>query len=331
MINTIISITIDITAYFIADPAKYSYLVAMNDQHSKMRAYKLQLSKELNIPIELLYQNLLMDNSNVSIHFDFSESLSADPVAMHTHLFWEFVYTTKGNLYYSLSGKRYRIIPGSLIVIPPGVEHMPLLTDSMSEDYERYSLWIDTAYIKQLYTISDSFRNIFSNIKGSVIRLKEGSFLSLFEAMFKADSEKKAAYPLLIQAKATELLYAIARSTHDGYTEFIGGPESLIDNVLEYLDEHIAEKLSIEEIADKFNISPSSLSHNFRKRMGLSLYSYLIQHRLMKARARMMAGSSPGEAWQGLGFSDYSSFYRHFVSNYGTTPIAYKKLVDLSL
>lgn len=302
----------------------------MGADYKKLRDNKIRLSSELNIPIELLYQNLMLENRYIAINFDFSESLSSDPVAMHTHLFWEFIYCTKGNLYYSLSGKRYHIIPGCLIIVPPGIEHMPLLTDRMSEEYERYSLWVDNAYMKQLYDISDSFRNIFSKMVGNVIRLREGSYVSLFETMYKAETEKNTAYPLLVQAKATELLYAVARSTEDGWAEFIGRPETLIDQVLEYLDTHIGDKLSLDAVAAEFNISASSLSHNFRKRMGLSLYSYLIQHRLMKARQRMMAGSPPGEAWQGLGFADYSSFYRHFVSNYGTTPFAYRKLVEIS-
>lgn len=302
----------------------------MDTDYKKLRDNKIRLSSELNIPIELLYQNLMLERRNIAINFDFSESLSADPVAMHTHLFWEIVYCTRGNLYYSLSGKRYHIIPGCLIIVPPGVEHMPLLTDRMSEDYERYSLWIDSSYMKQLYDISDSFRNIFSEIGGRVIRLKEGSYSYFFESMYKAETEKNEAYPLLVQAKATELLYAIARSTQDGWAEFITRPEALIDKVLEYLDAHIGDKLSLDAVAAEFNISVSSLSHNFSKRMGLSIYNYLIQHRLMKARQRMMAGSPPGDAWQGLGFSDYSSFYRHFVSNYGTTPLAYKKLVEIS-
>ena len=94
----------------------------------------------------------------------------------------------------------------------------------------------------------------------------------------------------------------------------------LVENVLTYISEHIHEALTLESIAQQFYISKYHLSHAFSREVGVSVYRYIMMRRLLMARQLLAAGEPAGQVCRNCGFSDYTSFYRAFKSEYGITP-----------
>ena len=102
----------------------------------------------------------------------------------------------------------------------------------------------------------------------------------------------------------------------------------LLDRVLAYVETHLAEKITLEEISRLFFVSESTISQTFRKKMGVSFHRCVTQRRLIAAKALIAEGIALEVVGHQVGFADYSSFYRAFKQEYGISPRQYRKLQD---
>ena len=94
----------------------------------------------------------------------------------------------------------------------------------------------------------------------------------------------------------------------------------LVQNVLQFIGSHLPEELSLEKLAGHFFVSKYHLSHAFTREVGVSVYRYIMMRRLLMARQLLSTGEPAGQVCRVCGFSDYTSFYRAFKSEYGVSP-----------
>ena len=59
----------------------------------------------------------------------------------------------------------------------------------------------------------------------------------------------------------------------------------LLNEVLAYVENHLSEKITLEETARHFYVSVSTITQLFRKKMGTSFYHCVTQQRLISAKA----------------------------------------------
>ena len=89
---------------------------------------------------------------------------------------------------------------------------------------------------------------------------------------------------------------------------------------MEYIEIHLAEKISLSDVAKAFYVSESTISQLFRKKMGVSFYRCVTQRRLIAAKNMILDGMILETVAIETGFSDYSSFYRAFKGEFGISP-----------
>ena len=99
--------------------------------------------------------------------------------------------------------------------------------------------------------------------------------------------------------------------------------DPLIDKVLDYINVHYSEPLTVESLAARFFVSKYYLLHEFKQYVGTSVYHYIIQRRLIVARQMLADGTAPSSVYQKCGFGDYANFYRAFKSAYRVSPKEY--------
>ncbi len=95
---------------------------------------------------------------------------------------------------------------------------------------------------------------------------------------------------------------------------------SLVEGVIDYVNEHYGEPLSLDEMSEKLYVSKYHLSHEFRKQMGTGVYHYIQKKRVQIARQLLAQGEKPNNVFRTCGFSDYAGFYRAFKAEYGAGP-----------
>ena len=101
----------------------------------------------------------------------------------------------------------------------------------------------------------------------------------------------------------------------------------LISKMLAYLEENCcSENFSIQDMADRFGLSLSNLSHYFKKYEDVSISDWVKRRRVEVAR-ELLTGSdlSVTEVSERVGYWQPGSFTRAFKSVTGVTPAQYRK------
>ena len=100
----------------------------------------------------------------------------------------------------------------------------------------------------------------------------------------------------------------------------------LLDRVAAYIEKNYTEHITIDDLARCFFVSNSTISHLFKQKMGVSVYRYITQRRLIAAKTLIGQKLPLEEISQQVGFSDYSTFYRAFKQEFGISPRQFSQL-----
>ena len=122
---------------------------------------------------------------------------------------------------------------------------------------------------------------------------------------------------------ATELSVQIIRCWQGSLGE--DQPE-LLDRIMSHVEVHLAEKITLPDVAARFWVSQSTISQLFRKKLGISFYRYVTLRRLTEAKALIKTGIPMDQVSIAVGFQDYSTFYRAFKAEFQISPAQYRKM-----
>lgn len=98
-----------------------------------------------------------------------------------------------------------------------------------------------------------------------------------------------------------------------------------VGKVILYMEEHLSEELSLDELADKNNISKYQLIRGFRKEEGTTPWKFLVQRRIENVKKLLEDGMSPGQAALESGFYDQPHMSKAFRDATGQTPKEYQE------
>lgn len=99
----------------------------------------------------------------------------------------------------------------------------------------------------------------------------------------------------------------------------------MMQQVKFFLSQNYASRISLEQLARRFEVSPAYLSRLFRRETGVSFSDYLVTLRL-EAAAALLHNTSLQVAEVALrcGFNGNSYFIQVFREHFGTTPRSYR-------
>lgn len=99
-----------------------------------------------------------------------------------------------------------------------------------------------------------------------------------------------------------------------------------IDLLLRYIDDHLAERLVLSDLAEVACLSRSATSRFFRRQTGRTITDYVSRTRIVAACRMLTASHEPVAqiAWK-CGFGNLANFHRQFRTATGVTPRAYRR------
>jgi AraC-like DNA-binding protein len=122
--------------------------------------------------------------------------------------------------------------------------------------------------------------------------------------------------------RLTELSGGGSPDWHDDASVF---DRRTMDDLVAYIDAHLAVAPSLSDMAWRVGISPSHFAKKFRQSTGLSLCRFINRRRIHRSLDILKTDSPLTSIALNLGFSSQSHFTRIFSGLTGTTPAKYQK------
>lgn len=99
-----------------------------------------------------------------------------------------------------------------------------------------------------------------------------------------------------------------------------------IYNITKYIQEHLAEEISLRLIAEQFHLNDNYVSQLFKNEIGVNYLSYLTSLRIERAKELLLGTQkSIMEVAEEVGFRDYRTFNKSFKRQEKVTPSQYRK------
>ena len=260
--------------------------------------------------------------------FEFYHYLDSIPpdVDFHHHEFYEVFFFISGTVRYTIEGRIYQLRAGDILLTNNRDLHRPEI--SPGKPYERYVLWLNENFVQMLARPGDDLTACFVDAAQRKYRLirPDGETLAqlqgLCQRILAFQREQAFGSDTLLYAAVAEFLVYLNRAyfdTPDAIRRDITESEA-INQIVEYIETHLTEPLSLIELADALHMSKFHLNRQFKQYTGLTVYQFIMKKRLLIARAMLRAGKPVTEASLACGFGDYSNFLKAFKREFGCNP-----------
>ena len=102
--------------------------------------------------------------------------------------------------------------------------------------------------------------------------------------------------------------------------------ERTITLITRYLQEHLAEEISLSILAEEFHLSAQYISQLFKSEIGVGFLAYLTNIRMEQAKKLLLSTPLPiAEVSEQSGYGDYRVFTKVFKKSEGITPSQYRR------
>ena len=258
-----------------------------------------------------------------------TRELCPEERTLHCHDHYEVDMIWTGTMHYRVGEQTYRLTNGDLMLIAPGEYHRPV-PEADQSPCQRVILWIDREKFRQLRTFGYDPSACFDTAdpgRRSCLRFDDEASWRIGELMDRCIREKESAEAGAVMMAETimiQLMILINRLHGKAVqNERRDRSESLVNGVIAYINEHYADELTLDSLANRFFISKYHLSREFGRIAGIPVHRYITQKRLVVAKQMLSEGRPSSVICQHCGFGDYSNFYRAFRGEYGISPKAY--------
>lgn len=104
------------------------------------------------------------------------------------------------------------------------------------------------------------------------------------------------------------------------------GQETPIRGMIGYMQEHLAEEISLQLLAEEFHLSAQYISQLFKNEMGVNYLTYLTNIRVEHAKRLLIGSKLPiSDIAEHSGYADYRVFSKVFKKVQGITPTQYRR------
>lgn len=254
-------------------------------------------------------------------------------VPAHWHNEFEINYITDGSANFIYGDKKFLTQKGDIVILTPNTLHAIYQNGVNFQTYDTIvfnaqmlgTLENDRSAVQYIQPLTNGTCQITPKI--SPFHEYYDEIKTTVENIISCAKGNKADLDLLMKSELLRLFWLLHKSgdikilTHN-----FSNQSNIIKPVIEYVNEHFAENITILTLANVIHFSPSHFMSVFRQISGVSAIEYLTQVRINHACKYLKQNSfSVSEIAEKCGFNNLSNFNRQFKKIVGCTPTEYKK------
>lgn len=223
-----------------------------------------------------------------------------------------FFCICSGRMYFQSNNSVLLAEAGDCVLLKPHCRNDFLYADERQCSYYEFIL---------TGNMLDEFLRIYNLEQVFGLKLNDEKFFrKLFERM-KPPADVKPVSSIFpeLTGVAFELLQRISSAVQ------FQTRSSSVDEIRDFLEQRIKEKISMTAIAGKFNIDIHDMNRNFQEAFGVTPYQYLKRFRLRKAGEMLRAGMLVKETSAAVDYRNVKTFSTEFRRFYGMPPLNCRK------
>nr|WP_255570503.1 AraC family transcriptional regulator [Cohnella sp. CFH 77786] len=253
------------------------------------------------------------------------------PGYYHWHQCSEMLFVHEGKGSVIVNQRTYEIRRGMLYLFQPYQLHKVYAEVSPETPYVRSILHFDAAMLSEELRLFPArhgrFRELLDgqSVQQAFDLEGEGDFLEhtldqFVRGMGQGGGEGRREEAALLLLKLLDFMRPA-----DGHTPVPPRPSRYSETIMQWLESHYREDVTLERIAEQTHLSKFYLSRVFRQETGSSLTDYLTARRIKQACRLLQTTSLPVDRIGAeVGMPNVSYFIQVFKKVVGTTPLKYR-------
>lgn len=276
-------------------------------------------------------KEILTEELNPTFLFTWKGTRTCDEKRYHcheNHIEMNFILSGRGK--YKIDDEIYQVEEGDLLIFNPGVQHQALTDGNGRPTVEFFVGFTDVAF-------HGMEKNHFHISEGPILHTTGELRQKLFRIASSMEAEsadwKQGRYFMLRSYLVQMLLLLIREQTEPvkpkkGYAFESVSKKYVVEQIVNYFEDHYAEKISLDQIAENMYLSPFYISKIFKSETGDTPIRHLINIRLERAKEILEKGecNSIQEVAAKVGYDDAYHFSKLFKKKYNVPPSKIKQL-----
>lgn len=302
-------------------PNVYFNMISISSSSVVEIVYALNTVNVKTMDIPFVYERMRSKLHIKEIYTSFYQvRKSRYTFAGERHDFFELTYVDQGTLTTMVDGKSYLLHKYDLMLYYPGQFHT-----------QSTGLHDSCSYLTVTFDMDAEFKE---NLKNQVFRVNDDIYHVLCAFMKTLENPGYLSQELTLTClqHILVLLLKYEKLNQEDPQQNVmqlHHENSLLNEVINYIHNHIDENLTVEDLCHKYSISRSSLQILFHENLNVSPKQYMNDIKMQQAKVLLRKKNKTiSEISDALGFTSVQYFSRKFKEQYGKTPTEYVRSIE---
>ncbi len=247
-------------------------------------------------------------------------------LSANSHPELEFHLICHGNSQYMIDGVNYSCEKNSILIMHENEPHAWICDQDCSD--ENISLIFDPKVLEGRKIARAAFCRIRS-LHHILLSNKQTGIAEFLLSEIAEECKHQELHWQEVVIEYLETFLAVLYRAADGQVPTLVSNNSLVQNIIDYMEDKFTTKLSLVDIAEHFNMSPYALSKKFKQHMGFGFREYLIHRRIVAAQKMLKETDFKVAAIASkVGFDSLTTFNRDFRMLTGIAPAVYRSIAS---
>ena len=247
----------------------------------------------------------------------------------HYENVYQIIVVLRGKIRYRVGNKEYIVSKGGIIVLNTLEDHT---LEVLEYPYERYLIQVHPDFFQTEVPIPAIIAIFLKRSEdfSHLLTVSEPVWNYLYEILKEMEQEYKGRrkyWDIFVGADLRRMFIILFRECETVLASIkTGRGASVAYNVMNYLNHHYMQQLTLDDVAESMFLNKDYISHLFKKETGYSLMGYVILLRVNHAKLLLTeTEKSITDIALECGYTDFAYFSKQFKQLTGVNPSAFRK------